>query len=146
MINQKETFYTANRSEWRNWLEKNFASKREIWFVFPTKDAEEPALSYNDAVEEALCFGWIDSTTGHLDDTHGIRRFTPRKNFGYYSRPNIERLIWLDQRGMIHPKVRPTVASVIETEYVFPEDILQAIREDETARNKPSAEARGRRM
>ena len=84
-------------------------------------------------MEEALCFGWVDSTAGHIDNTHGIRRFTPRKDFSYYSRPNIERLIWLDKQGLIHPKVRPTVAEVINAEYVFPKDIIDAIRADETA-------------
>jgi len=132
-MKQKETFYTSDRSEWRKWLAENFEIKSEIWFVFPSKESGEPALSYNDAVEEALCFGWIDSTTGHIDDKHGIRRFTPRKDFSYYSRPNIERLIWLDRQGMIHPRVRPMVASLIEEEYVFPEDILNIIREDEPA-------------
>lgn len=132
-MKQKETFYTADRNVWRKWLEENFEAKNEIWFVFPSKESGEPALSYNDAVEEALCFGWIDSTTGHLDDKHGIRRFTPRKNFGYYSRPNIERLIWLDKQGLIHTKIRPTVVSVMETEFIFPEDILNAIRKDEIA-------------
>jgi len=132
-MKQKETFYTADRNIWRSWLAENFETKNEIWFVFPSKESGESALSYNDAVEEALCFGWIDSTTGHLDDRHGIRRFTPRKNFGYYSRPNIERLIWLDRQGLIHPKVRPTVVSVMEAEFIFPEDIMNAIREDEIA-------------
>ena len=129
----KETFYTSDRSQWRRWLSENFETKSEIWFVFPTKASGEASLSYNDAVEEALCFGWIDSTTGHLDDTHGIRRFTPRKDFGYYSRPNIARLIWLDSQGLIHPKVRPTVLDVITAEYVFPQDILDAIRADAAA-------------
>ncbi|MCQ2354264.1 MAG: YdeI/OmpD-associated family protein [Clostridia bacterium] len=129
----KETFYTSDRQEWRNWLAEHFETKSEIWFVFPSVDSGEPSLSYNDAVEEALCFGWIDSTTGHIDEKHGIRRFTPRKDFSYYSRPNIERLIWLDGQGLIHPKVRQTVAEIIEAEYVFPEDILDAIRADETA-------------
>ena len=129
----KETFYTSDRNEWRKWLSENFETKTEIWFVFPTKDSGEPALSYNDAVEEALCFGWIDSTTGHIDDKHGVRRFTPRKDFTYYSRPNIERLIWLDRHGMIHPKIHRTVADIIEKEYVFPEDILATIKADETA-------------
>ena len=132
-MKQKETLYTADRNVWRKWLEENFETKNEIWFVFPTKESGEPALSYNDAVEEALCFGWIDSTTGHIDEKHGIRRFTPRKNFGYYSRPNIERLIWLDRQGLIHPKIRPTVVSVMEAEFIFPEDIMNVIREDEIA-------------
>ena len=132
-MKEKETFYTCDRNKWRKWLSENFETKAEIWFVFPTKGSGEEALSYNDAVEEALCFGWIDSTTGHIDDTHGIRRFTPRKDFSYYSRPNIERLIWLDKQGLIHPKVRPAVADIISAGYVFPKDIIDTIRADETA-------------
>ncbi len=125
-----ETFYTPDRSEWRSWLSENFETAKEIWFVFPVKDSGEPALSYNDAVEEALCFGWIDSTAKRLDDTHQIRHFTPRRKGSPYSRANIERLIWLDSQGLIHPKVRPSVAGLIEEEFVFPEDILDSIREN----------------
>jgi len=132
-MERKETFYTSDRNEWREWLSAHFETKSEIWFVFPTKDSGEAALSYNDAVEEALCFGWIDSTTGHIDETHGIRRFTPRKNFDYYSRPNIERLIWLDAHHMIHPKVRPLIEDVIGAPFVFPEDIIDIIRADALA-------------
>ena len=133
MTNDHELFYTSDRAEWRRWLSENFETKSEIWFVFPMKESGEACLSYNDAVEEALCFGWIDSTIRHIDPLHRAQRFTPRKDFSYYSRPNIERLIWLDKQGLIHPNVRPSVAEVIETEYVFPEDILDAIRADEVA-------------
>lgn len=133
-MNRAETFYTSDRNEWRAWLSEHFETKTEVLFVFPSKDSGEPALSYNDAVEEALCFGWIDSTAGRIDEKHGSRRFTPRKDFSYYSRPNIERLIRLDRLGMIHPKVRPSVAKLIEEPYAFPEDIVAAVCADETAR------------
>ena len=132
-MTEKETFYSSDRAAWRRWLSENFEKKTEVWFVFPMKQAGEASLSYNDAVEEALCFGWIDSTIRHIDPLHRAQRFTPRKDFGYYSRPNIERLIRLDKKGLIHPKVRPTVASFIEAEYIFPEDILAVIRTDEAA-------------
>lgn len=102
----------------------------EVWFVFPTKDSGEKGVTYNDAVEEALCFGWIDSTAKRLDDTHQLRRFTPRKKDSPYSRPNIERLIWLDSKGMIHPDVRPSVLHLIQAEYVFPKDIMKEIEKD----------------
>lgn len=128
-----ETFYTSDRGEWREYLAQRFEESNEIWFVFPVKASGEPALSYNDAVEEALCFGWIDGRAGTLDSMHQIRRFTPRRKGSPYSRPNIERLIWLDSRGMIHPKVRESVLPVINAAYVFPLDILDAIRKDETA-------------
>jgi uncharacterized protein YdeI (YjbR/CyaY-like superfamily) len=99
------------------------------------KESGEASLSYNDAVEEALCFGWIDSTNRHLDPTHCIRRFSPRKSGSPYSRPNIERLIWLDSQGLIHPCVRECVLPIIGAPYVFPEDILEAVRADGCAWN-----------
>ena len=69
-----ETFYTSDRNEWRDWLAEHFETAGEIWLVFPLQAAGEPAISYNDAVEEALCFGWIDSVNRHLDDLHCIRQ------------------------------------------------------------------------
>ena len=127
-----ETFYTSDRNIWREHLAEHFETAAEIWFVFPMRSAGEESLSYNDAVEEALCFGWIDSTNRRLDETHCARRFTPRKKGSSYSRPNIERLIWLDGRGMIHPKVRESVLPIIEAPFVFPPDIIDALKEDET--------------
>ncbi|MCR5207082.1 MAG: YdeI/OmpD-associated family protein [Eubacterium sp.] len=127
------TFYTDSRAEWRAWLSEHFETEKEIWFVFPVKDSGEAGVSYNDAVEEALCFGWIDSTARTLDEAHHIRRFTPRRKKSGYSQPNIERLIRLDGEGLIHPKIREEVKSVIEAPFVFPEDILSEIEKDKTA-------------
>ena len=128
-----EILYCRDRREWRAWLSEHFETKSEIWFVFPTKDAGEEGVSYNDAVEEALCFGWIDGQAGPLDETHCLRRFTPRRKGSAYSRPNIERLIRLDARGLLHPKVRDAVGELIRAPYVFPPDILEAIRQDGAA-------------
>lgn len=130
---KKRIFYAATRKEWRAWLAAHYESESDVWFVFPEKSAGEPGVSYNDAVEEALCFGWIDSTAGRLDETHGIRRFSPRRPGAAYSRPNIERLLWLDARGMLMPSVKESVAELLRTPYVFPEDILAAIRADAAA-------------
>ena len=125
-----EIFKTSERSAWRAYLEAHFESASEVWFVFPTKASGESGLTYNDAVEEALFFGWIDSTNRRLDEFHCIRRFTPRKAGSPYSQPNIERLIWLDSRGLIHPKVRESVLPVIQAPFVFPEDIMDTLRQD----------------
>lgn len=133
MSEQSKIFYTSERSAWRKWLAENFETEKEIWFVFPLKASGEKSLSYNDAVEEALCFGWIDSTIKHSDSLHRIQHFTPRRKGSPYSRPNIERLIWLESQGMIHPKVREEVLPIISAPYEFPEDILDEIRADETA-------------
>jgi uncharacterized protein YdeI (YjbR/CyaY-like superfamily) len=128
-----KSFYTSERKNWREWLAENFEKENEVWFVFPMKGSGEDTLSYNDAVEEALCFGWIDSTIKHTDPLHRIQRFTPRKKDSGYSRANIERLIWLENRGMLHRKVRESVLDVINAPYEFPKDILELIKSDKTA-------------
>ena len=126
-----ETYYTTKREDWRQYLSEHYMTSPEIWFVFPMKASGEESLSYNDAVEEALCFGWIDSTNRKLDELHCIRRFSPRNPGSTYSQPNIERLIWLDERGMILPEVRESVLPVIERPFLFPEDIMAELRSDE---------------
>ena len=120
-----------DRNEWRSWLEDHFETEKEMIVAIPGKD--RVGITYNDAVEEALCFGWIDSVTGHLEGYSYTKRFTPRRKGAPYSRPNIERLIWLDSKNMIHPKVRPQVEGLISAEYEFPDDIISMIRKDETA-------------
>ena len=72
-----EIRYFENRKEWRKWLSDNFVTAREVWFVFPNKSSGKKSITYNDAVEEALCFGWIDSTIKSLDKQDKIQRFTP---------------------------------------------------------------------
>ena len=72
-----KTFYTSERELWREWLSEHFQTESEIWFVFPMKESGDKALSYNDAVEEALCFGWIDSTIKHIDPTHRALGLSP---------------------------------------------------------------------
>jgi len=124
---------TDDRRVWRQWLQDHFETEAEAWFVFPLLAAGESSLSYNDAVEEALCFGWIDGLNRHLDALHCIRRFTPRRPGSTYSRINVERLIWLDAHGMVHPSVQQTVREVIRQPFLFPADILDALRADAAA-------------
>jgi len=130
---QKQLFYAQSRSQWREWLSDHFESEQEIWLVFPSIACGEKSISYNDAVEEALCFGWIDGRAGTLDSTHSLRRFTPRREGSSYSRPNVERLIWLEENGMIHPKIRQSVLEVITAPFIFPQDILSEIRHNPDA-------------
>lgn len=128
-----KSFYAHDRSSWREWLAENFEKESEVWLVFPKKVSGESGISYNDAVEEALCFGWIDSTVKTLDKNHRIQKFSPRKKGSPYSRSNIERLMWLEGQGMLHPKVRVSVIDIINEPYVFPEDIVEYIRIDKKA-------------
>lgn len=126
-----ELFYTSDREEWRKYLADHFETSTEIWFIFPLKESGEKSLSYNDAVEEALCFGWIDSKIKNIDRLHRAQRFTPRKKGSSYSQPNIERLIWLDAHGLIHPKVRESILPVIHAPFTFPQDILNMLKSDD---------------
>ena len=105
MATENKIKYFENREDWRKWLMDNFETEDEIWFVFPLKSSGEKSIAYNDAVEEALCFEWIDSTIKPLDKEHRIQRFTPRKPKSTYSQANKERLKWLLANKMIHPEL-----------------------------------------
>ena len=131
----KNIVYFKERQAWRKWLEEHFETDKEVWFTFPTVNSGEKGVSYNDAVEEALCFGWIDGVTGTLDKTHQLRRFTPRRKDSGYSQLNIERLIVLDKQGMVHPKMQESVKKVIEKPFVFPKDIIKKLQKDEVVWN-----------
>ena len=79
-----------NKTEWRKWLEKNHSTLDEIWLIHYKKSSNKKNLNHYEAVEEALCFGWIDSTLKRIDDEKYILRYTPRKNKSVWSKINKE--------------------------------------------------------
>jgi uncharacterized protein YdeI (YjbR/CyaY-like superfamily) len=87
-----ELLDVKHRRHWRSWLRKNAKAYPEIWLVYCKKNSGRPRISYEDAVEEALCFGWIDGKIQRLDDTRYARRFTPRKANSPWSGSNIARV------------------------------------------------------
>jgi len=89
---QYHTIYIPDREEWREWLELNGETVKEIWHIFYKKHTGRPSLSYDDAVEEALCFGWIDSLVKRVDDEIYIQKFTPRKPRSTWSVANVKRV------------------------------------------------------
>ena len=74
-----KTLYVTKAAEWCRWLKKNHASEPEIWLVFHTKASGKASIPYNDAVEEALCFGWIDSIVKKHGPESRAQRFSPRR-------------------------------------------------------------------
>lgn len=130
-MHHTEPLYFEDRKPWRQWLEENFHTAKEAWLIYPKKATSKKRIIYNDAVEEALCFGWIDSIYKKLDDEHTMQRFTPRKPKSTFSQPNKERLKWLAEQQMIHPSILPQVQPVIDEVFVFPADILDVLKEDE---------------
>jgi Uncharacterized protein conserved in bacteria len=87
-----ELVYAKDRKVWRKWLEKNHDKSTGIWLVYYTKDSGKPTVTYAEAVEEALCFGWIDSTANKLDDESHKQMFTPRKAKSVWSKLNKTRI------------------------------------------------------
>lgn len=132
MATEPQIRYFENREDWRKWLTDNYDTASEIWFVFPRKSSGETSVSYNDAVEEALCFDWIDSTVKSLGNEHKIQRFTPRNPKSTYSQANKERLKWLLANGMIHPRFEYKIRTVLSEPFVFPDDVIGRLEEDKT--------------
>ena len=91
-----KTLYVSDRKRWRAWLSRHHATRSEIWLVYYKKNSGKRRIPYNDAVEEALCFGWIDSTTKRIDEHSYAQRFTPRRpgsKLSPMNRVRVERLI-----------------------------------------------------
>jgi uncharacterized protein YdeI (YjbR/CyaY-like superfamily) len=131
-----QTLHVTNPKDWRNWLKQNYKTEKEIWLVYYKKGTGKPRIEYNDAVEEALCFGWIDSIIKTLDEERTVQRFSPRKPKAKYSQANIERLRSLVAQKKVIKEVVETLDDVLNEEFVIPPDILQAIKaNDEACKN-----------
>jgi uncharacterized protein YdeI (YjbR/CyaY-like superfamily) len=89
----------VGRKEWRAWLQKNHSIKNEIWLVFFRRHTGKPCVSYGDALDEALCFGWVDSIVKRVDDMRYLRKFTPRKSGSVWSEVNKRRVEQLIHEG-----------------------------------------------
>lgn len=102
-----ETLAVRSREQWRRWLARNHAAKKEIWLIYYKKSSGKSGISYNESVEEALAYGWIDGQVKGLDDTRYAGRFTPRKPGSNWSASNIERIQRLLREGrMAEPGLR----------------------------------------
>jgi uncharacterized protein YdeI (YjbR/CyaY-like superfamily) len=92
--------------EWRAWLDEHHDSEAEVWLVFYKHHTGERTIAYEDALDEALCFGWIDSLIKRLDDARYARKFTPRKADSRWSAINRERYAALEKSGRLSPAGR----------------------------------------
>ncbi|MGB2982026.1 MAG: hypothetical protein WBC77_12350, partial [Candidatus Zixiibacteriota bacterium] len=86
-----KTLYVTNRDDWRAWLRKNHSSQKEVWLIYYKKHTGKPRIPYDDAVEEALCYGWIDSTIKRIDEEKYAQKFTPRSEKSNWSELNKRR-------------------------------------------------------
>jgi uncharacterized protein YdeI (YjbR/CyaY-like superfamily) len=101
MKQETKTLYISERAEWRAWLEENHAREREVWLIYYKKHTDRPRIPYDDAVEEALCFGWIDSTVRRLDNDRYLQKFTPRKSKSNWCESNVKRARKLIAEGLM---------------------------------------------
>jgi len=128
-----QTLYVTKAKDWRAWLKQNYKTKTEIWLVYPKKATGKPRIEYNAAVEEALCFGWIDSIAKKFDEDHTAQRFSPRRPKVKYSQANIERLRDLVAKKKVVKEVMDTLGDILNAEFVIPPDILKALKANKVA-------------
>lgn len=98
-----KSFYARNRKAWRNWLQKNHSRLPGVWLIYYKKSSGKSRVSYDDAVEEALCFGWIDSIMKPIDEEKYMQKFTPRNSKSVWSGLNKKRVEKLIKEGWMTP-------------------------------------------
>lgn len=95
--------HPLSRAAWRAWLEEHHASSGGVWLVAFKKRSGQPHLEYSDSVEEALCFGWVDSKPNRLDESRSMRWFAPRRDRSAWSKANRERVERMEAAGLMAP-------------------------------------------
>ncbi|NYZ60575.1 YdeI/OmpD-associated family protein [Candidatus Micrarchaeota archaeon] len=132
-----KTLYVHERKAWRSWLSRNRKKEKEIWLIYYKKSSGKPRIPYNDAVEEALCFGWIDSTVKKIDDERFAQRFTPRGPRSGLSQANRERIREMISEGKMTKAGLAAVSHAFDAGksemFAIPKSILAAIRKDRNA-------------
>lgn len=97
----EETYYPKSRSDWRRWLVKNHETKKSVWLLFYNKKSEKQSISWSDAVDEALCFGWIDSKKQKVDEFSYRQYYSKRKPDSTWSKINKEKVDQLIENGLM---------------------------------------------
>jgi uncharacterized protein YdeI (YjbR/CyaY-like superfamily) len=128
--------YVTERNAWRSWLAKNCDKEKEIWMVYYKKSSGKSRIPYNDAVEEALCYGWIDSIVKKIDEERFAQRFTPRRPSSKLSEMNKERIRKLIVQKKMTPAGLNAIKKVFDMEkddsnkFFIPDDIIKSLKKD----------------
>lgn len=137
--------YVKTKDEWRKWLSINHDKEVEVWLIFFKKNTGTPSLEYETAVEEALCFGWIDSIIKKIDDTKYARKFTPRKDNSKWSEINKKRVAKIIKKGLMTEFGFSKIDAAKKTGYWnkveklnisfdLPEEFTQALKQNKKAK------------
>lgn len=138
-------FHARTRDEWRTWLEENHTSEKSVWLIIYHKGSKTESIYYDEAVEEAICFGWIDSIAHRRDDESKYQFFAQRKPKSNWSKSNRERAEKLIAQGLMAPGGQKMIDLAKETgswealvdvqNSVIPDDLQALLDKDKTALN-----------
>jgi uncharacterized protein YdeI (YjbR/CyaY-like superfamily) len=145
MADSIKTLYVTTRDEWRSWLDKYHTSESEVWLLYYKKHTCKPRIPYDDAVEEAICYGWIDSIIKRIDENTYCQKFTPRRKKSRWSQLNIARAKKMISEGRMtetglmkfrETEKDPSLIIIQENRsqsLVLPQDIEAALKQNDTA-------------
>ncbi len=134
-----DTLYVTTRAKWRAWLAKNHKTAKDIWLIFYKKSSGKPRISYDDAVLEALAYGWIDSIVKGMDESRFVQRFSPRKPTSILSQMNKERIRELIKEGKMTGAGLRALAHVYDPDtdkkeaFSIPAGIYRALKANDEA-------------
>ncbi|WP_284652972.1 YdeI/OmpD-associated family protein [Flavobacterium terrisoli] len=142
-MEEKEHLYFKNAQEWREWLHDNHNSSTGVYLIFYRVDSDKESMRWEEAVQVAICYGWIDSTVKRLDDERRRQMFTPRKDKSVWSKLNktyIEKLIaenLMHESGLRKIEIAKQNGSWESLDHVenhiMPEDLTLAFEQNKTA-------------
>jgi len=142
-LDQLERYYARNREEWHHWLSENHETSPGVWLIYHKKNSMKSSVSYEDAVQEALSFGWIDSKVNALDDERYMQVFTPRKPGSNWSKSNKKRVERLIEQNLMKPAGLKIVEAAKKDgswtflddieDLVVPGDLKKALNKNKTA-------------
>jgi uncharacterized protein YdeI (YjbR/CyaY-like superfamily) len=126
-----------SRQEWRRWLKNNHNKKKELWLIYYKKHTNVKTIPYNDAVEEALCFGWIDGQLKRIDNKKHMQRFTPRRERSVWAESNIKRVKKMISLGKMTKygleKFKHHEKTMVPTILSMPSDLKKELKKNKKA-------------
>jgi uncharacterized protein YdeI (YjbR/CyaY-like superfamily) len=146
-----EELFVTNRDEWRTWLKRNSGIAKQVWLIYYKKHTGKASISYDDSVEQAICFGWIDGVIKRLDDERCARKFMPRRSKSRWSELNKKRAEkmmeagWMTEAGMARIKEAKESSEWFKAPLSRKELVVPTFIQDALAINK-KASANFRRL
>ncbi len=135
---ESDQFCPASRPAWRRWLKQNHRSRESVWLVLYKKESNKPTINWSEAVDEALCFGWVDSKRKPLDKEKFLQFFSKRKPKGTWSKVNKEKIELLVDAGLMTPAGIETIEAAKQNgswiildeveELVIPKDLKKEFK------------------